>query len=377
MLYMTSNSKGQRLLDRVAMPPLSRGDTSLLKGVAILLMLFHHSLGGTEVGIQGYDAVIPDITRWLSSYGKACVVIFAFVSGYGLCCSSSKEKVGNVFLAGWNHLKRFYLFFVAFSIFLAGMAWLFPRPGFSVHLLSFGELLGRVSGLYKPFTDFWYIGAFIVFTLFCYPILLACRRRSSALLAFAMTALAVGSVATAHSIIQGIAEYAGIAGSGEFALYRSLEELTFMQGRFLIPYFIYGWAWGEISRGGHVGKFWCVAGVVLLLTFMRQGFPGSILGVFIIHLAVALRPALERVPAIIKSLCFLGQYSSYMWLNHRVMFGVWAASFFFAIPTPLNFLLLVPVSLGAAWVTARCWEALEKVWRESPLTSPANTKSSA
>ncbi len=339
------------------MPALSRVETGLLKGVAILCMIFHHSLGGEGVGIVGYDELIPEMARNLASYGKLCLVIFAFVSGYGLCCSSVKEKKNNVIVAGWSHLWPFYLFFVAFSAFLSVLAWFFPGPGFSVEQLSLAEWFGKLSGLYQPFTDFWYIGAFIVFTLICYPILLACRRRNKTLLALVMVVLAVTGVATAHSVIQRVAEYMEITETSAFLQYRAIEQLTIMQGRFLIPYFIYGWAWGEISRGQHVRKFWCVIGVVLLLTFLRKGFDGSILGLFVIHLIVLLRPILYCIPHLAEVLCVLGRYSSYMWLNHRVIFGVWAAPFFFAIPTPLNFVLLVPVCLGVAWVTSLCWQA--------------------
>lgn len=66
---------------------LKKSDSTALKGVAILLMLFHHCFR-TADKYAGYDVIFfPLQENWVINigiYSKICVSLFAFVSGYGL-----------------------------------------------------------------------------------------------------------------------------------------------------------------------------------------------------------------------------------------------------------------------------------------------------
>ena len=53
----------------------------------------------------------------------------------------------------------------------------------------------------------------------------------------------------------------------------------------------------------------------------------------------------------------LGNYSACMWLNHRLIFGYWFADWFYRLPTPLNFFLLVALSFVASIIITKVWEA--------------------
>lgn len=55
---------------------LTKTDTSVLKGIAILAMLVHHLYMGTDNSwLLGQMQVV----------GKVCVALFVLLSGYGLC----------------------------------------------------------------------------------------------------------------------------------------------------------------------------------------------------------------------------------------------------------------------------------------------------
>ena len=79
---------------------LTKSDSMRLKGVAMLMMFFHHlycqvsRFDGYDISFApfGQDAVVD-----VSMLFKLCVSIFAFVSGYGLLTSyTSALKQGGV-----------------------------------------------------------------------------------------------------------------------------------------------------------------------------------------------------------------------------------------------------------------------------------------
>lgn len=59
---------------------LTKQDTAVLKGIAIIAMLMHHLWGCPPVGVEPYTGVLG----FLGGVGKVCVAMFLFCSGYGL-----------------------------------------------------------------------------------------------------------------------------------------------------------------------------------------------------------------------------------------------------------------------------------------------------
>ena len=59
---------------------LTKQDTAVLKGIAIIAMLMHHLWGCPPIGVEPYTGVLG----FLGSVGKVCVAMFLFCSGYGL-----------------------------------------------------------------------------------------------------------------------------------------------------------------------------------------------------------------------------------------------------------------------------------------------------
>lgn len=71
----------------------TKKDTALVKGVAILMMLFHHCFESTS-RFAGYTLNFFPLTEGytvlIASFFKICVAIFVFLSGYGIAISLSK-----------------------------------------------------------------------------------------------------------------------------------------------------------------------------------------------------------------------------------------------------------------------------------------------
>ena len=74
----------------------SRQDTKALKGVAILLMLMHHSMAFPDRIPQKYEfAVSSSGLKHLilvGSFGKICVAIFMFLGGLGMAKQIQANK---------------------------------------------------------------------------------------------------------------------------------------------------------------------------------------------------------------------------------------------------------------------------------------------
>lgn len=74
---------------------LKKEDSTALKGIAILMMVFYHCYYKTAKFAK-YDIIFRGISEnqviVLATCMKICVAIFAFVSGYGLFCGYHKEK---------------------------------------------------------------------------------------------------------------------------------------------------------------------------------------------------------------------------------------------------------------------------------------------
>ena len=85
---------------------LSKSDTAGIKGIAILLMLWHHLfLNSVEYGA---------LTQSLAVVFKVCVALFLFVSGYGLTKQYSGLEKRNVRTTIRFLLRRFINFFLPF-----------------------------------------------------------------------------------------------------------------------------------------------------------------------------------------------------------------------------------------------------------------------
>lgn len=71
---------------------LSIQDSNVLKGVALILLLWHHLFyvdNGmfSDINVWGYG-----LTNQIGQLGKVCVALFVFLSGYGLVVSTDSSN---------------------------------------------------------------------------------------------------------------------------------------------------------------------------------------------------------------------------------------------------------------------------------------------
>ena len=81
---------------------LSIDDSNVFKGLAIMLMLWHHIFFQKQAYFDEFLFLSYDVIEYTRVMAKLCVSIFVFVSGYGLAVQAEKH-------GGIGNLKEYYI----------------------------------------------------------------------------------------------------------------------------------------------------------------------------------------------------------------------------------------------------------------------------
>ena len=161
---------------------LTQRDTNILKGIAIIAMLFHHIYACPPEGCGPFGPVLT----FLGVLGKCCVAIFLFCSGYGLTAQFSKiEKIGFKssvrFVA--RRLSKFYsnywfifLIFVPLGVFVFDIP-LSARYGEHVNLVK--RLVFDIFGMqgFGSYNITWWFNKLIILLYIAFPLLFLAIRK--------------------------------------------------------------------------------------------------------------------------------------------------------------------------------------------------------
>lgn len=173
----------------------SKTDTLIVKGLAIVLMLYHHCFLKSAVDVYGnainFFPVSQDVAVAICYSFKLCVGMFAFLTGYGLFCSYSKSQHNAQQNTKWvctrlvKTMSGFWFVFVftfVITLLIDGypIERYFKSGAFSVK--GFVYVLLDFLGLAKLFDTpsligtWWYMSAAIVFIVI-FPFLYAlCKK---------------------------------------------------------------------------------------------------------------------------------------------------------------------------------------------------------
>lgn len=159
----------------------SKNDTSLLKGIAILAMVFHHTVQvnpGLPIGAYEFYSA----ETLLAAAGKVCVSLLTLLSGFGLAEGYRKRKghtVSHAFRFTLSHLLQLLSVYWSFLLIRHAYAWFtegvtladFYGFGFSGILHALADLtgIGFFIGTPTGATD-WYLRAVLIFYIL-FPLL--------------------------------------------------------------------------------------------------------------------------------------------------------------------------------------------------------------
>lgn len=141
-------------------------ESQIIKGIAILIMVFHHLFGNQEWILEGNEFIsIPlgeySLEYYVGVFGKICISIYAFLSGYGLYASYQRKKqnLGMVLKRAFSVLLNWWLIVVLCFLPLALMC----KQQMDAKVLL-GNLL-LVNNTWCPFSDYllFYVIAILTF----------------------------------------------------------------------------------------------------------------------------------------------------------------------------------------------------------------------
>lgn len=160
--------------------PLSKQDTTIIKGMAICAMMLHHLYYSIPEWAEPYEGVL----LWLGELGKVCVSMFLFCSGYGL--SVQYEKVKGLKCTMKFVVKRFFSFYVnywvVFAVFVPITVFVFHRPltaAYGENANICGGLALDILGLlgFSSYNITWWFNKMIIILWLLFPFIYCIAKK--------------------------------------------------------------------------------------------------------------------------------------------------------------------------------------------------------
>lgn len=144
-----------------------KSESQKVKGLAIFLMVVHH-LFGVEKAVSFHQ---NDILNYIAHYGKICVALFAFMSGYGLYCSLKSKGTLNPF----SRIIKLYLkYWIVLLLLFVPFAIAFDTSQINI---GFTKVILNFAGIYYTIDpNVWYLFSYIAFILI-FPLMMGLVNR--------------------------------------------------------------------------------------------------------------------------------------------------------------------------------------------------------
>lgn len=334
---------------------LTKNDSLRLKGLAVILMIFHHCFL-ERARYEGYVVVFSPFSEEfvvsLSYYFKICVPIFAFISGYGLYLSAKNHIQNRKEVTQWvvSRLIKtmggfWFVYILAFIL-----TWVYADMPQRIYGVN-GNVCGMVyalldfmglASLFKTPTmnaTWWYMGAAILFVVLVPVLLKFCEKLgyicTIILIIFIPRLLDVGYLGSVNPYGFILAFLFGMM-FAEFGLFKKMMTQRWMKNRYLdkICQF-WGWSWilvvsvvicDKVERY-QIWEFHYAVAPVIVICFCKK---------YIIN-----------VPVIQRILFVLGKYSMDIFLTHTFIRYTFFADFTYSFKYFwLIALVLLIISLG-------------------------------
>lgn len=297
-------------------------DTYLLKGCALILLLFHHLFYTGDIPVDEIMIGEAPLVQSIGIWCKVCVAIFILLSGYGLSMSYRPVGGGNL----WSFYKKryvklmvnywfIYLLFVPFGVFVMG------RTFDEVYHGSWVRPILDLLGLYKAFTGdsygynpTWWFYSCIIILYAIYPFLAKCLKHTWLMIVVVLVSILFGS----HIPVYNVCSYY----LPSFLLGMYMATFEYLNALYLVKYKLY---------------------IFMMLPFvcmLRFWMPYALLWDAIIAFFIVISFMLVNVPKELKYiLVFIGKHSFNIFLFHTFIYLLYFQSYIYWTTNP--FLIFV------------------------------------
>lgn len=328
-------------------------DTKICKGIAILMMLFHHTFLNPD-RYKGYTLDFSPFTESsinsFANFFKICVGIYVFLSAYGLTCSYNKWNNGNSRFLAYRYFKMMLEFYIIYiisifaSLIVNSSKWniqdVYGKGGmYDAAWKMLIDFLGLADLFDTPtFNSTWWYMSLAIVIIVLIPLLNKLYDKFGWLvLTCAATLLPAAFGIKVVPLTRWLLCIAlGIVCARTNALGIIKDKYNSMPVFAKITSFI-----GSCS-------------VLFIFYKLRQGIlKGAFLEIWdnIIPIIVIIFVFLfiSRIPVISQILVFFGENSMIMFLTHTFIRGYWFTSIIYVTENPwLDYILFVIISLAVA-----------------------------
>lgn len=148
---------------------ITKDKSQLLYGIGIFLMVYHHLFAFPErisvPYVMLFDFSFLGIETMISYFGKFCVALYAFLSGYVLTLRIDDNKnIKDIFLIVLKQLRKFYItyFIIIFTFIPLGIV--LGKIDFNIV-----ELIKNMIGISCSYNaEWWYVKQYVLMLL-CFP----------------------------------------------------------------------------------------------------------------------------------------------------------------------------------------------------------------
>ena len=179
------------------MKELSKDDTSILKGLSLLLLLFHHLFYEANGLYNGITIGNTDIICEAGKIGKVCVALFVFLSGYGLTRSCRNKDISPIEFYKKRFAKLFPTFWLIWLIFVPIGIFFFDRTLESVYTnniitKSIADFMGLAYAFeFYGYNATWWFMSCIIMLYLLFPFIYRARNNHYATAAIMAVAVAI------------------------------------------------------------------------------------------------------------------------------------------------------------------------------------------
>lgn len=329
--------------------------SSAIKGIAIILMLVHHLFTwGQADYISLVNIILPNsltIESFFGVFGKICVTLYLFLSGYGFSCKYEKKMnfVGihqECLISAWKIYKKYLLVMLVFLPY-----------GFInlIYKFNINTFIGNITGFNTSYNqECWFLFVYIFIVIIILPLLIKAQNKKND-----TKWIILGSLITilCGYVLRFLITHSSIAWIKDTRIFFNLYYFMLCQFAFVI-----GWI---CKRRGFFEKLekyripwilWAIIMVVLMC--MKVYCPGGMLVDTIltpIFIALCLK-VINQLKWLENILIILGKKSTYMWMTHTFFAFYYWSSFIYDFKYPL---LILSALLAVSFITSCVLEKME------------------
>lgn len=364
---------------------MSKHESSILKGIAIVLMLYHHlffdpAVSAADGAIYGLASV--DAVGCIVRFSKVCVALFVFVTGYGITRSimrSESERIDAVtrtkameslfvrrlvkLLLPFQYMYIVAFFFCLIASCLLGIANspedVYGQFGLVSFVYAFIDFMGLANAFGTPtLNGTWWYMSFAILLVCLVPLLnkLSVCFGSTMMLLSSFMASFFGSIASS-----------GVVGSFWWYL------LTVSVGCWCARTNFFEKILKKTTGGGFFRAALSIAvpiAVIALFAAVREAFGGTLYWITEAFLSVSLASIVviaAKMP-VLRTICkpfdLLGKHSMDIFLVHSFFYAIFFREFIFM---PRYWLLILLLLIGVSLIASYCLGFLRKMFRMKAL----------